>query len=596
VARFSDTFKQQVLAATDIVEFIGQYVALKKRGKEFVGLCPFHADNNPSMYVSPVKQIYKCFVCGAGGDAFNFLMSYEKLAFPEAIRTLAERAGIPIPTEFESAPPRGDGLDKKSLLSLTAFARQFFRDQLFSPAGRDALAYARSRELTEETISEFQLGFAPDAWDGLTQAARRKGFSQQQLLEAGLAAPRNNGQGIYDRFRNRLMFPICDLSGNVIAFGGRALAADERAKYINSPETPLFDKSRQMFALDKSRDAIRAASQAIVTEGYLDAIIAIQSGVTNTVATLGTALTAGHVRQLSHFADEVVLVFDADVAGVAAAERALDEFIAQRVSVRVATIPEGKDPADFCLACGGEAFREIIAAAPDAMDYMLQSHMRAYRDAGDNLATRQQIIEQFLGKIVNSAAYGAIGEIERGQLAQHIGHLVNLPAADLQQQMQRLARRNTTRSQQADGPGPATQATLAAMPLAERHLIEVLLNVPDLLDHVLERVDPTDFTDGTLRLIAHNIWQLGSEGPWHLEQLMVRDQMAQMGSVLTDLVMAGERRGNYDATLTGAADDIVRRREQRELDSLKADGSEEARRKLTQQLKAGDTRRRPKIR
>ncbi len=171
-----------------------------------------------------------------------------------------------------------------------------------------------------------------------------------------------------------------------------------------------------------------------------------------------------------------------------------------------------------------------------------------------------------------------------------------MPAADLQQLMQRMARRNTTRSQQPDTPAQSIHATLAAMPLAERHLIEVLLNVPDLLDHVIERIDPTDFTDGTLRLIAHNIWQLGHDGPWHLEQLLVRDQMAQMGSLLTDLVMAGERRGNYEATLTGAADDIVRRRDQRELDSLKADGSEDARRKLTQQLKAGDNRRRPKIR
>jgi len=543
VAKIPEQFIQQVLSATDIVEFIGQYVALKKKGKEFVGLCPFHQDNNPSMYVSPVKQMFKCFVCGAGGNSLRFLMDYEKVTFPDAVRALADRAGLAMPTEYEPARPRTDGCDKRTLFGVAAWAKQFYRDQLFSPAGKAALAYAKDRGLTDETIDRFALGFAPDAWDGLTQAARRKGYSAKQLVEAGLAAPRQQGDGVYDRFRNRLMFPIQDLSGRVVGFGGRALAADERAKYINSPESILFDKSNQMFAFDAARDAIRNSRQAIVVEGYMDAIVAIQSGVPNVVATLGTALTAGHVRQLAHFASDVILVFDADVAGANAADRALDEFIAQNVSVRVASIPEGKDPADFCLARGGEAFIEHLTS-----------------------------------------------------VLQHIAHLLNLSAGELQQRMNQLSRRVTTRSQQPDVAGTPTQQDYTKRPLVERQVLEVLLNAPDLFDHVVERIGPSDFTDPALRLVAEQIWRLGENGPWHLDQLLANERITELGSLVSELTTTGEHRGNYEPTLIGAADAMVRRRDNAELEALKADASDDALRQLTARLRDGDPRRRPKIR
>jgi DNA primase len=596
VAKIPEQFIQQVLSATDIVEFIGQYVALKKKGKEFAGLCPFHQDNNPSMYVSPVKQMFKCFVCGAGGNVLRFLMDYEKVSFPDAVRALADRAGLAMPTEYEPARPRTDGCDKRTLFGVAAWAKQFYRDQLFSPSGKATLAYAKDRGLTDETIDRFALGFAPDAWDGLVQAARRKGYSAKQLVEAGLAAPRQQGDGVYDRFRNRLMFPIQDLSGRVVGFGGRALAADERAKYINSPESILFDKSNQMFAFDVARDAIRNSRQAIVVEGYMDAIVAIQSGVPNVVATLGTALTAGHVRQLAHFASDVILVFDADVAGANAADRALDEFIAQNVSVRVASIPEGKDPADFCLARGGQAFIEHLANAPDAMDYMLQTHLNAYRDAGGNLADRGRVVESFLERIVASAAYGAIDNVRRGQLLQHIAHLLNLSAGELQQRMNQLSRRVTTRSQQPDAAGTPVQQEYTKRPLVERQILEVLLNAPDLFDHVVERIGPNDFTDPALRLVAEQIWRIGENGPWHLDQLLANERITELGSLVSELTTTGEHRGNYEPTLIGAADAMVRRRDNAELEALKADSSDDALRQLTARLRDGDPRRRPKIR
>ena len=592
--RIPDQFIQQVLQATDIVELIGQYVTLNKKGKEYIGLCPFHQDNRPSLNVSPVKHIYKCFACQAGGNAIRFLMDFEKISFPEAVRALAEGANLPMPVDVD-ARPTAPGMSRNDLLPLVDFAAGFYQAQLAAPAGKSALDYARSRSLTDETIKRYGLGYAPDSWEALCSAARKKGYRDNQLVAAGLAAPRDGG-GVYDRFRNRLMFPILDLSGRCIAFGGRALAADEQAKYINSPETPLFDKSHQMYALNWSRDAIRASRQAIVVEGYLDALIPIQAGVENVVATLGTALTSGHVRQLSHFAGEVVLVFDADVAGAAAAERALEEFIAQQVSVRVATIPAGKDPADFCIASGAEAFKALVADAPDAMQYVLDRHMTAYRDAGDNLADRRRIIEGFLQMIVNSTSYGAIDEVRRGQLAQHIGHMLNVSAADLQQQMQRLARRTTTRSQT---PTPARSLSADA-PLAERHVVEVLLNAPQLFDHAAERIDPADFTDEALGTIARHIWQKAANGHLHLDELLANEQMTALGPVVTELLAAGEHRGNYEATLTGAVDEIARRRHLADLDALKADAlkaddSDDALRKLTQHLRQADLRRTPRI-
>ncbi len=588
--RIPEQFIQQVLQATDIVEFIEQYLTLTKRGKEYVGLCPFHDDRKPSLNVSPVKQIYKCFSCNAGGNAARFMMDFEKVSFPEAVRALAERANLAMPVDVD-VKPVAPGMSKNDLLELVAFAAKFYQVQLAGPAGKAALEYARSRGLTDETINRYGLGYAPDSWDALAGAARRKGYRENQLIAAGLIARRDEGSGCYDRFRNRLMFPILDLSGRAIAFGGRALAADERAKYINSPESPLFDKSNQMYALNWSRDAIRTSKQAVVVEGYLDALIPIQFGVENVVATLGTALTSGHVRQLSHFAGEVVLVFDADVAGAAAAERAMEEFIAQQVGVRVATVPTGKDPADFCLSQGAEAFKTLIAEAPDAMQYVLDRHMAAYRQAGNNLADRQRIIEAFLQLIVNSASYGAIDSVRRGQLAQHIGHMLNVSAADLQQQMQRLARRTTTRSRT-----PTSVRPLAAdAPLMERHVIEVLLNAPQLFDQAAERIDPADFTDPPLCTVAQHIWQKAATGHLHLDELLANEQMTALGPLLTELIATGEHRGNYEATLTGAVDEITRRRHVAEIDALKADDSDDALRKLTQHLRQADLRRTPRI-
>jgi len=594
--RFPEYFVQQVAQATDIVDLVSQYVALKKRGREFLGLCPFHDDHKPSLNVSPTKQIFKCFSCGAGGGVFQFLILYEKLSFPEAVRSLAERANMPVPRELEQEP-QADGLSKNDLVRVTTFASEFFRAQLAGPAGKAALDYARKRGLTDASIDRFGLGFAPDSWDSLLRSATAKGIGQQQLVAAGMAIRRQDKNSCYDRFRSRLMFPIFDAAGKVIAFGGRAMSEQGAAKYLNSAESILFDKSSNLYAMNWAREAVVSSRQAIVVEGYLDALIPLQAGVDNVVATLGTALTDRHVRLLSHYADEVVLVFDADAAGTAAAERALEVFLAQQVNIRVATIPVGKDPCDYCLAEGPEALKGIIAQAPDALQYVWLRRQEAYQAAGGKLADQHRLVEDFLRLVASSSAYGAIDEVRRGQLAQHIGHMLNIPPRDLQQQMRRLSRRVRPGARPAAAPSDAAPAQEGPTARAERHLLEVLLNCPDLLDSVCERVDPEDFRDPGLRAVAQCAWRLGQQQKLTLEHLLALPEMAGLGGLVADLAATGEDRGNYQDTLSGAVELILYRRDQQALQELKSAGmdDDESLRQLHQRMTVADARRRPRI-
>ncbi len=591
MARFSEQFIQQVAQATDIVDLVSSYVALKKRGKEFVGLCPFHDDKSPSMYVTPIKQIFKCFACGAGGGVYQFLMLYEKQTFPESVRSLAERANIPLPQDAAQPQPEGS-LSRNDLIAVATFAARFFREQLKTDRGSNALKYALDRGLTDESIQRFGLGYAPDSWDALIKAAGASGIGETKLVAAGLVARRETG-GCYDRFRNRLIFPIIDPQGRVIAFGGRALAEDERAKYLNSPESALFDKSSQLYALNWAREKIVSSGMAVIVEGYLDALIPMQAGVENVVATLGTALTDRHVRLISRYAKEAVLIFDADTAGQAAAERALEVFLAQRLHVRVASIPTGKDPCDYTLAEGGDGLRKLIDQAPDALEYAWRRRQAAWQDAGGNLADRRRLVDEFLSLVVSSATYGAIDEVRRGQLAQHIGHLINIPAADLQQQMHRLARRITRSSQ----PQTVTSGSrVAGTDVTERQVLEVLLSSPDLFDVAAERVGPEDFVDEGLKKAADVIWRAGQAGRLNIEELLASQEMAGMGPLLTDLATAGELKGNYEPTLNEAVEHMLYRRDRQEFQQLRTAGKDDKTlRELSKHLKQPDLRRRPRI-
>ena len=361
---------EQVRNASDIVDVIGSYVPLKRAGTNFLGLCPFHKEKTPSFNVSPSKQIFHCFGCHKGGDVFSFLREFENLTFVETVQRLAERARIPI--EFEMTPgQREEGSLKEKLRSLHEQVAKRWEIALANDgAAQIARDYLAKRGVSDEAVRRFRMGYAPDKWDDTLNWAKSKKHDSQLLEKGGLAI--SGDKGHYDRFRGRLIFPICDEQGRVIGFSGRVLVADQKGgKYINSPETPIFSKSRVIYGLDKAKRPILDAKSVIVCEGQLDTIACHLAGIENAVAPQGTALTADHARILKRYAEEVVLCFDSDTAGQQAALRSLDDLLASGLAIRVAVIPQPHDPDSFIRENGAESFRKLIDDAPGFFDFLI---------------------------------------------------------------------------------------------------------------------------------------------------------------------------------------------------------------------------------
>ncbi len=364
---------EQIRAANDIVDVIGSYLPLKRAGANFVALCPFHKEKSPSFNVNPQRQIFHCFGCHKGGDVFSFVREYENIAFIDAVRRLADRASIPL--EFENNPAAQQARHIKDILwNIHEQITQRWQSALTNDAGGQvARDYLAGRGVTAEAVQLFRLGYAPELWDDTVNWAKSKGHDLAVMEQAGLIIRKEGGDHFYDRFRGRLIFPICDEQGRVIAFSGRVLSGDEKtAKYVNSPETPIFTKGKVFFGLDKSKRALLEADSAVVCEGQLDLIACFMAGVRNIVAPQGTALTPDHARILKRYVEEVVLCFDADNAGQNAAIRSLDPLLAAGLSIRVASIPDGKDPDGFIKAQGGGAFREILENAEGFFDWYLK--------------------------------------------------------------------------------------------------------------------------------------------------------------------------------------------------------------------------------
>jgi len=382
----SDTI-EQIAAANDIVEVIGSYFPLKRAGATFKALCPFHQEKTPSFHVSPQRQTFHCFGCGAGGSVFRFVMDYEHIDFPSAVRKLAARAGIPV---VEERGPHGEDRQheaRRALLKLHAEAAGWFHDNLlkkeFAEPARD---YLKKRGISAEIAKRWQLGFAPDEWDAFVSWARGRGYDARELIASGLVKTKDDidrapdqtsnlkPQTYYDRFRGRIMFPICShVSGEVIAFSGRLLENEaESAKYINSPETPLFRKGNVLFGLHKTKRGLIEAKSAIVCEGQLDLITLYEAGIINVVAPQGTAFTENQAQLLKRFVNEVVLCFDADAAGNKAAERSLDALLQNDLIVRVAEMPAGEDPDSLVRREGKEKFEKRVAVARDFFDYWIE--------------------------------------------------------------------------------------------------------------------------------------------------------------------------------------------------------------------------------
>jgi len=389
---------EQIAAANDIVEVIGSYFPLKRAGANFRALCPFHQEKTPSFHVNPARQSFHCFGCGVGGSVFRFVMDYEHVDFPTSVRRLAARAGIPV-IEEEGGSSEDDRQHeaRRTLVKLHAEAAGWFQENLLKrELGKPARDYLKKREITSAVVKSWQLGFAPDSWDACLKWALEQGYKRGTILQSGLVKLRDEERPeseVYDRFRGRLMFPICNDVGEVIAFSGRILTSDtETAKYLNSPETPLFRKGSILFGLHKTKRGLIEADCAIVCEGQLDLIALFEAGLTNVVAPQGTAFTEGQARILKRYVSEVVLCFDADAAGQKAAERSLEPLLENNLVVRVAEMPVGEDPDSLVRKEGAEKFGARIAAARDFFDFWIEREVSA-TDLS-NLNTKMQLARQ----------------------------------------------------------------------------------------------------------------------------------------------------------------------------------------------------------
>jgi DNA primase len=477
----------EVRSKADLYDVVSERVVMRKAGKDYKGLCPFHEDRSPSFYVSPSKQIYKCFSCGASGDVFKFLMEQDKSSFTETVLVLAGRYGISVQTaQPEQSAEYARKLSKRQQLSeIMELATQFYSYALHSEKGKAAYTYLKQRALTEKTIQQFRLGYSPSGWQSLyTYLVEQKHFPAKLVEEAGLIVPRGNGQGYYDRFRDRLMIPICDTKGQVIAFGGRALG-DEQPKYLNSPETELFLKGQTLFALHEAKSAIARMDSAIIVEGYFDAIALHQAGITNVVATLGTAMRSDQVKQLLRYTEskQVILNFDGDGAGVQATERGITELkdlvVKSGVQLKILHLPSGKDPDEYLRKCSAQSYLELAKNAPLWLDWQVERLFHG-KDLGqtDDFQQVSRDLAALFSELPDSI--GRTQYIHRiaGRLSQGNGRL----AVQLEEDFRRRTRVRAKPKEQQ----PAKIQTLAVSTRqkAEAQLLAIFIEVPSLQERI----------------------------------------------------------------------------------------------------------------
>ena len=445
MALIAEHIIEQVREANDVVDVVSDYVQLKRSGRNFFGRCPFHNEKTPSFSVSPDKQIYHCFGCGAGGNVINFIMEHERLDFLSSVKLLADRANIHIETD-PGEPRKKD--DRASIYNMHEIAARVFERQLNDSSAKSAKDYLLNRGLAEETLKTFRVGFAPDSWDTVTLEVMKLGLSQDVLTRSGLLMPKNGG-GYYDRFRNRIMFPIMDINGKVQAFGGRIFGEAEGAKYMNSPETPIYHKGRTLFGLNISRDEIRSSRTAILVEGYMDLIRLYQEGFQNVVAGTGTAFTSEQAGLVKRFADKVLVCYDGDTAGQKAAQKAGLTLLDKGLDVRIIQIPHGEDPDSFFDEKDAKEFQKLIGSALDFMTFVL----RANQDQMDSPVKRTAFLEGMVSELALMQ-----NEILRGMLAGQLAEEMHVPEEAVMGLLKRQSKRVRRSEYTPDPPVRQTQS------------------------------------------------------------------------------------------------------------------------------------------
>lgn len=498
---FPEGFIQELKMRNDLVEVAAPYVTLKRRGRNLIGLCPFHGEKTPSFNVYTEDNHFYCFGCGAGGDVITFVMRIENLDYVEAVKLLAQRAGMDMP---ESGYDDSMSRLRKRIFEANREAARFYYQSLYQPVGREGLDYLHGRMLSDRTIRRFGLGFADDDWSSLTTHLKSLGFSEQELTAANLAVPRRSGKGVYDRFTNRVMFPIIDLRGNVVAFGGRIMT-DQKPKYLNTSDTPVFQKSENLFSLNNAKNA--GTRTLLLCEGYMDVIAVNQAGFQNAVATLGTALTGEQAMLMKRYADEVIICYDADEAGQKATARAIPILRSAGLLVRVLTIPNGKDPDEFIRAQGADgpdAFRAIVERSGNDIDYRLQKLRADYQT--DTPDGKVQYLEAAAALIATLSS-----SIEQDVYAARLCKEFEIDKTAFLSQVQKKSkslRRDSRRKEQQrirtelSGRGDRLDKDKTKAPRsssAEEALVVYLIRNPDALEAIDREISPEQFQNALMR-------------------------------------------------------------------------------------------------
>lgn len=516
-----DDIKEEIRRRVDIAELIGQYVPLKRAGSRLRACCPFHQERTPSFYVEPDRGFWKCFGCGEGGDLFAFVMKIDGLTFPEAAERLAQRVGLTWRPGPEAAR---SGRERQEILRANDAALGFYQTALASAAGQEARAYLERRGVTQQSVQDFRLGYAPEGWDNLLRHLAGKGFGEQLLEQAGLAKRGDRG-GHYDVFRNRIIFPIIDVSGRVVGFGGRAMDPEDPAKYLNSPDTPVFRKGSTVYGLNLARTAITERKRALVVEGYMDVIALVEGGFPHVVACLGTATTEQHLRLLARYAEEIIFVYDADAAGMRAALRNAQLFENSSADAKIATLPEGQDPDDCVRNAGRAVFQTCLDRAVTFVEYHIRAafaahdpssadgRLRAAREAVDILAKvrdqarREEMLERTADWWARDdpARAESLAKVLRLELRRRLSRAAEGP------QVPGMSPRD--RGFILEGVAEASGVSAPNLVTAEQAVLGGMLSDTALLQLVAQHLTPADFTLPACHTIAEKLLaRAGDEG------------------------------------------------------------------------------------
>jgi DNA primase len=579
--------KEQVKQAIDIVDLVGSVVQLRRQGRNYVGLCPWHDDTHPSLQVNPERQSFKCWVCDIGGDVFSFVMKTEGVEFREALAMLADRAGITLrPARRDPRSSSGGSHDKRTLYQAMAWAEGQYHDCLLhSPEAEPARRYLQQRGITPQSIERFRLGFSPEKRNWVLGRAAGAPYDAKILEAVGLVVRPSTGVGLYDRFRGRVLFPIHDAQGRPVGLGGRVLPESDStgptrpgspraAKYVNTPETPLFSKSHLLYGLDLARDAVRRSGTALVMEGYTDVIVAHQFGFDDAVAVLGTALGEGHIRILRRFADRIVLVLDGDEAGQRRANEILALFVAHEVDLQVLTLPEGSDPCDFLQKHGAEAMQELIRnKSASALDHAFLAETRGV-DFERDVNGVDRAIERLLSIIAQAPRLGARTDAQRRnrewKVLSNLALKFRVSEDTMRDRLKELRRRSGQRPAAQPGEPPravAVSGPAEEMAPIERELLELLIAHPACVPAVRSQIGPEWAAAESSGQIYQTCCRLSDAGITPaFDRLMLEFDQPALKSLLVDLDEAARAKGTRDADPEALLRELVNTYQRKEAD------------------------------